>query len=58
VGGADPTAVACNAVERLDDDRVRCRGEVFDRRLWLRQGLRFAERQLRRLRRFSITLVD
>jgi hypothetical protein len=40
-GGADPVAVARNAVERLDDDHVRCRGEVFDRRLWLRQGLRF-----------------
>ena len=40
VGGADPAAVARNAVARLDDDRVRCRGEVFDRRLWLRQGLR------------------
>jgi hypothetical protein len=44
VGGADPAALARNAIERLDGDLVRCRGEVFDNRLWLRQGLRFCMR--------------
>lgn len=36
LGGTDPARVARNAVERLEGDLARCRGETFDRRFVLR----------------------
>jgi hypothetical protein len=40
LAGADPATVARNAVERLERDFARCRGEIFDRRFIRRQRRR------------------
>ena len=40
LAGADPVTVARNAVERLEGDLARCRGEIFDRRFAVRQRQR------------------